>query len=229
VSARILVVDDEPQLRRFLKTALEAHSYTVDLATTGREALELAQALHPDVVLLDLGLPELDGLEVCRRIRAYSQLPIIVISARDREQDKVTALNEGADDYLTKPFGTGELLARIQVALRHVAQVQPAARAQVAVGSLRLDLTMRQVFVRGEEVHLTPTEYEILKALARRHGQVLTQSALAREVWGPGEQHNTSKLRVFINQLRRKIEDDPAQPAYIITEPGVGYRLRAEL
>jgi len=221
---RILVVDDEPQIRRFLKTTLEVHSYEVALAEHGRAALEQITAWRPDVILLDLGLPEIDGLEVTRRVREWSDVPIIVLSVRDREADKVAALNLGADDYLTKPFGTGELLARIQVALRHAMRGHLPQEPVITAGDLRLNIALRQVTRGEEEIHLTPTEYDILKTLATHTGKVLTHTLLLQKVWGSSHQHDLAKLRVFMNQLRRKIEDDPAQPRYIVTEPGVGYR-----
>ncbi|MEO7912485.1 MAG: response regulator transcription factor [Roseiflexaceae bacterium] len=221
---RILVVDDEPQIRRFLKTTLEVHGYDVALAEHGRAALEQITTWRPDVILLDLGLPEIDGLEVTRRVREWSDVPIIVLSVRDGEADKVTALNLGADDYLTKPFGAGELLARIQVALRHAAYMRMPQEPVITAGDLRLNIALRQVARGAEEIHLTPTEYEILKILATHAGKVLTHNMLLQKVWGRGQEQDLAKLRVFMNQLRRKIEDDPAQPRYIVTEPGVGYR-----
>jgi two-component system KDP operon response regulator KdpE len=228
MNPRILVVDDEPQIRRFLRATLEVHGYEVSLAETGRAALEQLTTWHPDVLLLDLGLPEIDGLEVCRRVREWSDVPIIVLSVRDREADKVAALNLGADDYLTKPFGTNELLARIQVALRHAARVRTPQEPVITVGELRLELAAHRVILRDQEVHLTPTEYEILKTLAIHSGKVLTHAVLMHKVWGHDQQQDSGKLRVFINQLRRKIEDDPAQPRYIVTEIGVGYRFRGD-
>jgi len=228
MNPRILVVDDEPQIRRFLRATLEVHGYEVSLAETGRAALEQLTTWHPDVLLLDLGLPEIDGLEVCRRVREWSDVPIIVLSVRDREDDKVAALNLGADDYLTKPFGTNELLARIQVALRHAARVRTPQEPVIIVGELRLELAAHRVILRDQEVHLTPTEYEILKTLAIHSGKVLTHAVLMHKVWGHDQQQDFGKLRVFINQLRRKIEDDPTQPRYIVTEPGVGYRFRGD-
>ena len=224
MNPRVLVVDDEPQIRRFLNAVLEVHQYDVALVATAHAALEHVTAWHPDVLLLDLGLPEVDGLEVIRRVREWSDVPIIVLSVRDRESDKVTALNLGADDYLTKPFGTNELLARVQVALRHAARVRAPQDPVIAVGDLRLELAAHRVFRRDQEIHLTPTEYDILKTLATHSGKVLTHEVLMHKVWGLDPQHELSKLRVFINQLRRKIEDEPAQPRYIVTEPGVGYR-----
>jgi two-component system KDP operon response regulator KdpE len=228
MNPRILVVDDEPQIRRFLRATLEAHGYEVGLAETGRAALEQLITWHPDVLLLDLGLPEIDGLEVCRRVREWSDLPIIVLSVRDREDDKVAALNQGADDYLTKPFGTNELLARIRVALRHSASRRAPQEPVILVEDLGIDLGAHRVTVRNHEIHLTPTEYEILKTLAIHSGKVMTHEMLLKKVWGIDQQQDPAKLRVFINQLRRKIEDDPTQPRYIMTEPGVGYRFRSD-
>jgi two-component system KDP operon response regulator KdpE len=226
-AVRILIVDDEPQIRRFLTVILEANGYATTAAEDGSAALALLQDWRPDLILLDLGLPGIDGLEVIRRIRAWSPLPIIVLSVRDRECDKVAALNMGADDYLTKPFGAGELLARIQVALRHAARSPDSQEAILTVGELAIDLAGHRITQRGEELHLTPTEFAILRVLARQSGRVVTQSALLREVWGERGAPETAKLRVFINQLRRKLEDDPAQPRYILTEPGIGYRFDA--
>jgi two-component system KDP operon response regulator KdpE len=222
---RILIVDDEPQIRRFLTMTLEVNGFLVAAAEDGQTALELVTAWRPDLMLLDLGLPRLDGLEVLRQLRVWSTLPVIVLSVRDREADKVAALNGGADDYLTKPFGTAELLARIQVALRHAARLPAASDDEpLVVGELTLDLVAHRVLRRGEELHLTPTEYAILRALVLQRGRVVTQAALRRAVWGERAPDESSKLRVFINQLRRKIEDDSAQPRYLLTEPGVGYR-----
>jgi two-component system KDP operon response regulator KdpE len=223
-AVRVLIVDDEPQIRRFLTLTLEANGYVVTTTEDGSTALALLPDWRPDLILLDLGLPGLDGLEVLRRVRTWSPLPIIVLSVRDREADKVAALNLGADDYLTKPFGTGELLARIQVALRHAARTVEGQGGALRAGDLLLDLAGHRVTRRGEELHLTPTEFAILRVLARQSGRVVTPSALLREVWGEHGAPETAKLRVFINQLRRKIEDDPAQPRYVLTEPGVGYR-----
>ena len=225
---RILVVDDEPQIRRFLKATLEVHGNEVALAENGRSALEQVITWHPDIVLLDLGMPEIDGLEVLRRVREWSDMPIIVLSVRDREDEKVTVLNLGADDYLTKPFGTNELLARIRVALRPAARRKTLLEALIVAGDLRIDLAAHRVTLCDQEVHLTPTEYEILKTLAMYGGKVITHGVLLQKVWGLDQQQDPAKLRVFINQLRRKLEQDPAQPQYIITEPGVGYRFRNE-
>ena len=227
VSPTVLVIEDEPQMRRFLKASLEAHAYRLVEAVTAREGLAQAAGRNPDVILLDLGLPDLDGLELTRQLREWSRTPVIVISARGREQDKIAALDAGADDYLTKPFGLGELLARLRVALRHAAG-DGAAEPVVAVGDLRVDLGARLVF-RGEaEVHLTPIEYRLLAALARHAGKVLTHRQLLKEVWGPNAVEHTHYVRVYMTQLRHKLEDDPSRPRYLITEAGVGYRMKVE-
>jgi two-component system KDP operon response regulator KdpE len=223
-AVRILIVDDEPQMRRFLTMTLEAHGYATAAAEDGQTALALLPAWQPDLILLDLELPGIDGLEFIRRVRAWSPLPIIVLSVRDREDDKVTVLTLGADDYLTKPFGTGELLARIQVALRHAARAAGGEEPALRLGELVIDLAGHRITRRGEELHLTPTEFAILRVLVRQSGRVVTPRALLREVWGERGAPETAKLRVFINQLRHKLEDDPARPRYLLTEPGVGYR-----
>ncbi len=224
--ARILVVDDEVPIRRLLQTGLGGYGYEVETAADGLEAVEKAVAWRPDVIVLDLGLPKLGGLDVCRTIRSWSSVPIIVLSVRDADQDKITALDMGADDYLTKPFSLGELLARIRVALRHVAHSAGADDPVLTFDDLRLDLTRRQVFLADQEVHLTPTEYDLLKLLATHAGKVLTHTQLLREVWGVASERDTQTLRVFVGQLRRKLNDDPARPRFILTEPGVGYRFR---
>jgi two-component system, OmpR family, KDP operon response regulator KdpE len=222
---RVLIVDDEPQIRRFLRTSLSAHGYQVLDASCGKEALVRLATERPDVVLLDLGLPDLDGLDVIHRMREWSQVPIIVLSVRGQEADKIAALDGGADDYVTKPFGMGELLARIRAALRH--RLQSAVDAPVfRSGGLTVDLARRVVTVDGGEVKLTPKEYEVLRALVIHAGKVLTHRYLLREVWGPVAVEETQYLRVYIGQLRQKLEVDPAQPRYLLTEPGVGYRLR---
>ncbi|HEX5692122.1 MAG TPA: response regulator transcription factor [Roseiflexaceae bacterium] len=226
-NARILIVDDEPQIRRYLKTILIAQGYEVALAETGHAGLSQVAAWHPDVVLLDLGLPDIEGAEVTRRVREWSDVPIIVLSARDREGDKVAALDMGADDYLTKPFGSGELLARIGTALRHAAHQAAPEQPTLVAGELELNLARREVTRNGEPIHLTPTEYAILKALATSGGRILTHEALLHLVWGNSdEEADVAKLRVFVNQLRRKIETDSARPRHILTETGVGYRFR---
>ncbi|HLH23339.1 MAG TPA: response regulator transcription factor [Chloroflexota bacterium] len=222
---RVLVVDDEPQIRRALRVGLASHGYQVQVAASGEEALALATHARPEVVILDLVLPGLDGLEVCQELRRWSPVPIIVLSARGQERDKVQALDLGADDYLTKPFGMDELLARIRAALRRAgASPSPVLES----GELRLDQARRVVTLRGAPVHLTPTEYDILRYLMANAGKVVTHRALLAAVWGPGYQDSARMLRVFIAQLRRKIEPVPARPTYIRTEPAVGYRFRDE-
>ncbi|HSW47177.1 MAG TPA: response regulator [Phycisphaerae bacterium] len=225
VVARVLVVDDEPQIRRFLRTSLVAHGYTIIEAANGNEALLKATDDRPEVMILDLGLPDIDGMEVIRRVREWSQVPIIVLSVRGRESDKIAALDAGADDYVTKPFGMGELLARIRAALRNrlADQVdEPVFRN----GGLCVDLARRQVRVDGREIKLTPNEYELLRVLVLNAGKVVTHQHMLREVWGPADVDRTHYVRVYVGQLRQKIEPDPAQPCFIITEPGVGYRLQ---
>jgi two-component system, OmpR family, KDP operon response regulator KdpE len=224
--ARILVVDDEQAIRRLLQTSLAGYGYLVETAADGQAAVALAAAWRPDVILLDLGLPLLSGLEVCRTIRGWSGVPIIILSVQEAEADKIAALDAGADDYLTKPFGVGELLARIRVALRHAAAAS-AGEPVLVFDELRLDLARRQVFLADAELHLTPTEYDLFKLLASRAGRVLTHSMLLREVWGVQYERDTQTLRVFIAQLRRKLGDDPLRPRFILTEPGVGYRFRS--
>jgi two-component system KDP operon response regulator KdpE len=225
----ILLIEDEPQMRRFLRTALGAHEYRLVEAVTAKEGLAQAAARNPDVILLDLGLPDRDGLEVARELREWSGTPIIVLSARGREQDKVTALDGGVDDYLTKPFGVAELLARIRVALRHAARPPGAAPEPIfEVGDLRVDLPARRVWRAGAEVHLTPTEYKLLAILVRHAGKVLTHRQLLKEVWGTNYVNQSHYVRVYLAQLRQKIEADPARPRLLITEPGVGYRLKDE-
>jgi two-component system KDP operon response regulator KdpE len=224
----VLVVEDEPQVLRFLRASLSAHGYRLAEAVTGAQALVEASTRGPDLVLLDLGLPDLDGIEVTRRIREWSAVPIVVVSARGQERDKVEALDAGADDYLTKPFGTEELLARMRVALRHAARLKGDGEPVFETGELRVDLAARLVFRRGEDVRLTRTEYRLLAVLVQNAGKVVTHRQLLREVWGPGSSSETHYLRVYMAQLRHKLEDDPAQPRYLLTETGVGYRLRAE-
>jgi two-component system, OmpR family, KDP operon response regulator KdpE len=225
LEASILVVDDEQSMRRFLRVSLENAGYRVFEAENGETGLSLAASKNPDLVLLDLGLPDQDGLTVTARLREWAKVPIIVISARGREEDKVTALDQGADDYLTKPFGVGELLARIRVALRRATTTE-AGTPEFSLGELRVDLSRRQVFLKGEEVHLTPIEYKLLSLLIQNAGRVLTHRQLLREVWGPNSVEHTHYLRVYMGQLRHKLEENPSRPAYITTEPGVGYRLR---
>jgi two-component system KDP operon response regulator KdpE len=223
----ILLIEDEPQMRRFLRTALDANDYRLVEAETAKEGLAQAAARNPDVILLDLGLPDRDGLQVARELRGWSTTPIIVLSARGREEDKVRALDLGADDYLTKPFGVDELLARIRVALRHAALPPGAGPGPVfEAGDLRVDLAARRVTRAGQEVHLTPTEYKLLTTLVRHAGKVLTHRQLLKEVWGSNYLNQSHYVRVYLGQLRQKIEADPARPRLLLTEPGVGYRLR---
>jgi two-component system KDP operon response regulator KdpE len=224
---QVLLVEDEPQMRRFLRVALEGSGYRYLEAGTGQEGLALAVQHRPDVILLDLGLPDMDGLELMTRLRAWSQTPVIVISARGQETDKIGALDVGADDYLTKPFGTGELLARIRVALRH-ADPGVAEEPVFRLGRWQVDLTKRQVMVAGQEVHLTPLEYGLFTTLIRHAGKVVTQRQLLKEVWGGVAGAQPLYLRVYMAQLRHKLEEDPSRPRHLQTEPGVGYRLRLE-
>ena len=225
----VLLIEDEPQMRRFLRAALENESYRLVETATARDGLAQAAGRNPDIILLDLGLPDGDGIDLTRRIREWARTPIVVISARGQERDKVAALDAGADDYLTKPFGVGELLARLRVALRHAARDSDTSPEPVfAVGELRVDLVRRQVLVAGQEVHLTPTEYKLLTTLVRHAGKVLTHRHLLREVWGPNAVEHSHYVRVYMTQLRHKLEADPARPRYFLTEPGVGYRLQAE-
>jgi two-component system, OmpR family, KDP operon response regulator KdpE len=228
VSARVLVVDDEPQIGRLLKTTLCVRGYDVAVATDGQMALDMTATWRPDIVLLDLGLPIVDGLEVCRRVRGWSQVPIIILTVHDAETEKVAALDLGADDYITKPFGTNELLARIRVALRHAARASRSEDPTLRFGDLVVDLIHRRITVRGEDVHLTPKEYELLKTLATHAGKVLTHRMLLQAVWGSPHEQDVATLRVFVTQLRRKIEPHAEQPYYIVTEPGIGYRFRMD-
>lgn len=226
VGPLMLVVEDEPQMRRFLRASLTSHGFHLVEAASATEAMALATSHNPEVILLDLGLPDDDGIALTRRFREWSRVPIIVISARGREADKVEALDAGADDYLTKPFGVNELLARIRVALRHARQAGGALAPVVEIGPLRIDLSRREVTIDGREIRLTPTEYRLLALLAQNAGKVLSHRQILKEVWGPGHADDTHYLRVYMAQLRRKIEADPAQPRLLSTEPGVGYRLR---
>ena len=226
----VLIIEDEPQMRRFLRATLRAHDYQVVEAATAREGLTQAAGRNPELVLLDLGLPDAEGLDVARALRRNSRTPIIVLSARGRESDKVAALDEGADDYLTKPFGAQELLARIRVALRHSALPADAEPKPVfETGDLRVDQARRQVFRGSQEVHLTPTEYKLLAALVRHAGRVITHRQLLQEVWGASYVDQTHYLRVYMAQLRQKLESDSARPRLLTTEPGVGYRLREDV
>jgi two-component system KDP operon response regulator KdpE len=220
---KILVVDDEPKIRLFIRTNLEARGYEVHLAQDGVEAVEKAALVSPDVIVLDVNMPRMDGIEACRRIREWTNTPIIILSVREDEKDKVKALNEGADDYVTKPFGIEELLARIKVALRHSAGSTTSASVFTA-RDLEVDLSQHVVKRLGEIVKLTRTEYELLAYLVSHHGKVLTHKELLHNVWGPEYGEESEYVRVFINQLRRKIEDDPSNPQFILTEPRIGYR-----
>lgn len=224
--AKILVVDDERSIRRFLKAALDAHGFDVFEADTGEMALMQAANLQPDVLILDLGLPGIDGIEVTRRLREWSQAPIIILSVRDQEKEKIRALDAGADDYLTKPFGVGELTARIRVALRRSYKTENQPVFQV--GSLRVDLVHRTVSVADHEVSLTPNEYELLKLLIQNAGKVVTHRQMLHHVWGTDYETQAHLLRVNISNLRHKVEPDPAQPSFILTESGIGYRLKTE-
>ncbi|HEX4632975.1 MAG TPA: response regulator [Gemmatimonadales bacterium] len=224
----VLVVEDDPQMRKFLHTALLQHRYRPVEATTAREGLTQHAGYHPDVILLDLGLPDGDGIDVARRIRSESSTPIIVISARGQEQDKVTALDAGADDYLTKPFGVEELLARLRVALRRAVRPATGGESAGVFGEVRVDLEKREVRRGGEAMHLTPTEFRLLATLVRHPGRVMTHRQLVREVWGAHTGDQTASLRVHMTQLRHKLEKDPARPRYLTTEIGVGYRLQTD-
>ncbi|WP_319586661.1 response regulator [uncultured Desulfobulbus sp.] len=223
---RILIVDDEPAIRRFLKTALADGEFALFLADNGHAALAAAVTVKPDVILLDLGLPDLDGVEVIKRIRQWSQVPIIVLSVRDREADKVKALDSGADDYLTKPFGVSELLARIRVMLRRSVQQMP--EPVIRINELEVDLARRLVLLRGEAVALTPTEYELLRLLVTNAGKVMTHRQILKQIWGAAYLEQPHVLRVNISNLRHKLENDASRPRYIQTESGVGYRFKSE-
>jgi len=224
----LLLIDDEPQVRRFLRSSLPPVEYKLLEADTGERGLATASAQRPDVILLDLGLPDLDGVEVTRRLREWTATPIIILSARGQDQDKVAALDAGADDYLTKPFSLPELLARIRVAARHASERGDKQDAVFEVGDLRIDRAARVVTLGGEEVRLTPIEYKLLTALARRAGHVLTYQQLLKEVWGPRSLTHKQYLHVYMGHLRGKLEHDPAKPRFLVTEPGVGYRLKGE-
>ncbi|MHB8595293.1 MAG: response regulator transcription factor [Ktedonobacteraceae bacterium] len=226
--ARILVVDDEIEIMRALQRSLTAHGFEVFTAATGEDALTAIGNHRPDLMLLDLGLPDISGLEVCKRVREQSSLPIIVLSVKDAERDKVRALDLGADDYVPKPFGMDEVLARIRVALRHTAQVSSGTEPSFTVGPLKVDFAQRQVLVNGKEVKLTPTEYDLLKVLIKNSGKILTRQMLLSQVWGTGYGTESHYLHVYIGQLRRKIEPDPAHPRFILTVSGVGYRFNGE-
>jgi two-component system, OmpR family, KDP operon response regulator KdpE len=223
---RILIVDDEIEIRRFLRASLSVHGNTVLEAACGDDAIQMAVKNRPDLVILDLGLPDMDGVEVTRRLREWSQIPIIILSVRNQEQDKILALDSGADDYLTKPFGVGELLARIRVVMRRV--VTPEGTSIYTVGQLEVDLARHKVTFMGNEITLTPTEFDLLKTLAQNAGKVLTHRHLIHQVWGTAYEDEDRLLRVNIANLRRKLEINPSKPEYILTELGVGYRLKSQ-
>lgn len=228
-SLLLLVIEDDSQIRRFLRATLTNQGYKLLEATSAQEGMNQVATRHPDLIILDLGLPDKDGLDVTRSLREWTNTPIIVLSARDQEGDKVAALDAGADDYLTKPFGTDELLARLRVALRHSIQATKGSDDPVfTTGDLRVDLAHRQVFVGTEEVHLTPIEYRLLLMLVQHAGKVITGRQLLHDVWGPAYVEESHYLRVYMGQLRHKLEADPTRPRYLITEPGVGYRLKKE-
>lgn len=220
----VLVIEDEDAIRKFMRISLTVQNYRIIESATGADGELQAASAQPDVVILDLGLPDVDGLSVLKQIREWSEVPVIVVSARGKEQDKVAALDSGADDYLTKPFGLSELMARLRVALRR-RQQSPTESPVFTNGTLTVDLAKHEVVRAGEAIHLTPNEFRLLSVLVRHAGRVITHTHLLREVWGPGSLHETHYLRVYMNQLRRKIEADPSDPKYLITEPGVGYRL----
>jgi two-component system KDP operon response regulator KdpE len=225
----VLLIEDELPIRKFLGASLASAGYRIDEAANGLDALKRAAQAPPDLVILDLGLPDMDGQDVLTQLREWCVAPIIILSARDQEQQKIMALDHGADDYLTKPFSTGELLARIRASLRHAGRVggEPGATTY-EVGDLRVDLDARRVFTNGSEVHLTPIEFKLMTTLVQSAGKVLTHRQLLKEVWGPHQVQETHYLRVFMANLRRKLEADPTQPRYLLTEQGVGYRLASE-
>jgi two-component system KDP operon response regulator KdpE len=224
----ILVIDDEPQIQRAIRTILTEKQFKVTSASTGTEGLVLAAANEPDLIILDLGLPDMDGVEVCQRLREWTQLPVIILSVRDSERDKVAALDMGADDYLTKPFGIEELLARVRVALRHATNRKGEQSKVVKAGALTIDLAWHIVKRGEEEIKLTGIEYRLLAYLAVNHGRVLTHQSILTNVWGPADAEHTEYLRVYMRQLRKKLEDDPERPQHILTEPGIGYRFIAD-
>jgi two-component system, OmpR family, KDP operon response regulator KdpE len=225
----VVLIEDEPPIRRFLRATLTGQGYRLFEAATGRDGIVEVSSRQPDVVIVDLGLPDMDGLDVIRRVREWTNVPVIVLSARGQERDKVTALDAGADDYVSKPFGANELLARIRVALRHTAGASHETDDAVfMVGELRVDLLHRQVSLGDAEVHLTPIEYKLLTTLVRHAGKVVTHQHLLREVWGPAHTEQAHYARVYMAHLRHKLEAEPARPRYLLTEPGVGYRLALE-
>lgn len=224
----ILIVEDEPEIRRFLRVTLSNHGFTLFEATKGAEAIAMLESSIPTLVIMDLGLPDIDGVDLIKRIRDWSTVPIIVLSVRNMESDKIDALDAGADDFVTKPFGVFELMARIRVALRHLdlRDKGDEESSVFSVGDLKVDFSRREVFIKDTQVHLTPTEYKLLTMLAQNPGKVVSQESLLREVWGPGHSKRSHYLRVYMGNIRQKLEEKPARPRYIITEPGVGYRLK---
>ena len=225
----VLLIEDEPQMRRFLRVTLQSRGYDLIEASSGEEGIAQAATRKPEVILLDLGLPDLDGLEVLGRIREWSQTPVIILSAREQEQDKIRALDAGADDYLTKPFSAGELLARVRVALRHQVMQEGQTEPVFVLDTLRVDLAKRRVFLKESEIHLTPIEYRLLAYLIKNAGKVITHKQLLKEVWGPAYANQSHYVRVYMGMLRHKLEEDPSRPRFFINEPGVGYRLRFEV
>jgi two-component system KDP operon response regulator KdpE len=224
----IVIIEDDPPIRRFLRTGLRTQDFTIYEAETGKQGIIEAEVRKPDLIILDLGLPDMDGVEVINAVRAWSTVPIIILSARSNEQNKIDALDAGADDYLTKPFGFGELLARIRVALRHSSHTGIASNPELfASGDLSIDLHNRVVTMAGEEIHLTPIQYRLLTVLIKHPGKVLTHQQILKQVWGPSYQENAHYLRIYMSQLRQKLEADPTQPKYLLTESGVGYRFKA--
>lgn len=222
-SIKVLVVDDEVQIRNLLRVALSGYGYEVKEAANGEEGIKCAWSFKPDIIILDLGLPDADGIEIIKKLREWNSTPIIVLSVRERENDKIIALDSGADDYVTKPFGMGELLARIRTALRHRTLV--TTQISIELDDLKIDLATRNIMVGEKEIKLTPTEYELLQILALNAGKVVTHKQLLKEVWGPMYENEVHYLRIYIGQIRKKIEVDPSRPRHLITEPGVGYRL----
>ena len=227
--AHVLVIDDEPQMQRALRTILSAHNYRVSTAPTGEQGLALAAAEKPDVIILDLSLPDMDGIDVCTQLRQWTQIPIIILSVRSHEEEKIRALDRGADDYLVKPFSTGELLARLRVAQRHLAKSQGEPETVIVSGDLTIDLVRHVVTRGGNEVKLTATEYRLLAYLATHANRVLTHPHILEQVWGPEYRDNVEYLRVFMSQLRKKLEAQPKRPVHILSEPGVGYRFISDM
>jgi two-component system KDP operon response regulator KdpE len=227
-SATIIVIEDEAQIRRFLRTSLSSEGYQVIEAETGKQGLTEAATRKPDMIILDLGLPDMDGVEVVKELRTWSSVPIVILSARSQEKDKISALDAGADDYLVKPFGIGELLARIRVALRHMPTTASGEEGVFSVDELNVDMIHRKITVGGVEVHLTPIEYRLLTVLVKHAGKVLTHQLLLREVWGPNYVERAHYLRIYMGTLRHKLEKDPARPRFLLTEVGVGYRLAVD-